>query len=60
MEHNDKNKDKHTDTAAGIETPPPPQIMDPTSHQEREAKKGAAEKEKSSKTKEPEKGKSKK
>lgn len=62
MEHNDKNKDqnKNKDAATGVETPPPPQIMDPTSHQEREAKKGTDGRAESTKTKAPEKAKPKK
>lgn len=53
MERNEKNKDKdrNKDVATGVETPPPPQIMNPTSHQEREAKKGADEKNESSRPK---------
>jgi hypothetical protein len=41
MESNDKNKDttKNRDAATGVETPPPPQIMDPSSQKEIEDKK---------------------
>ena len=40
MESNDKNKDtKNKDAATGVETPPPPQIMNPSSHKELEDKK---------------------
>lgn len=62
MERNEKNKDidRNKDAATGVETPPPPQIMNPTSHQEREAKRGTEEKKESPKTKTPEKRKSKK
>ena len=41
MESNDKNKGttQHKDAATGVETPPPPQIMNPSSHKELEDKK---------------------
>lgn len=42
MESNDKNKkdaSQNRDTATGVETPPPPQIMNPSSHKEIEDKK---------------------
>lgn len=40
MQSNDKNKDtKNKDAANGVETPPPPQIMDPSSPEELEDKK---------------------
>lgn len=39
MESTNKNKDKNRDAANGVETPPPPQIMDPSSPEELEDKK---------------------
>lgn len=42
MESNDKNKkdaSQNRDAATGVETPPPPQIMNPSSHKEIEDKK---------------------
>lgn len=40
MENNDKNKNTpNSDAATGVETPPPPQIMNPSSHKELEDKK---------------------
>ncbi len=55
MESNDKNKGtaQHKDAATGVETPPPPQIMNPSSHKELEDKKapdGKTESRKSDKT----------